>query len=149
MPANERLIPDGFDAERALHPRSDPEPSSRRAEPGFGAIQFQPELFPLARQLLVLGAERGRNDDVAVADPANDGVRVILFDAKRTKKFFAAAHGATLSTKTELRVRPSVSETSTRNECSPGGSSASGTSMPLRWTNRIRRGMRSISGVLR
>lgn len=157
MNSNERLILDGFDAEGTLHPRSDPEPSADRAKPGhkpglkpgLGAIKFQPELLALARQLLVFDAERGRDGDVAMTDPANGGVRAILFNAKRTKEFFAAAHGATLKTKTELLVRPSESETSIRNECSPGGISASGMSMPLRCVNRVRRGIRSISGLLR
>ena len=111
MPADERLILDAFDAEGTLHARSDPEPSAGRAKPGLGAIKFQPELFSLAQQFLVFGAESRRDDDVAMADPANGGVRAILFNAKRTKQF-PAVHGTTLNTRMELRVRPSVSETS-------------------------------------
>src|SRR6266700_4149282 len=148
MPANERLILDAFDAEGTLHARLDPEPSAGRAKPGLRANELQSELFSLAQQLLVFGAERQRDDDVAMADPANDGARAIVFNAKRTKEF-PAAHGTTLKTRMELRVRPSVSEISMRNECSPGGISASGMSMPLRWMKRVRRGTRSISGLLR
>jgi hypothetical protein len=37
MPANQRLILDGFNAERTLHARSDPEPSAGWPKPGLGA----------------------------------------------------------------------------------------------------------------
>ena len=44
---------------------------------------------------------------------------------------------------------PSLSLTSTRTVYSPGGSSASGMSMPSAWTNGLTRGVRSTFGVLR
>jgi hypothetical protein len=113
--ANERFILDGFNAEGAFHLLSDSKPPTiTRRKPGLYPLKLKPKLFALVREFSVFGTKRNGDDNVAVTVRANPGVQMIFRDTKGTNVFISARHGSTFNSKTELRIRPSVSEISIR-----------------------------------
>src|SRR3954468_18356880 len=125
------------------------QPPALGGQPRLRALELGAQLVALLQQLIPFSQQGLRHRRIAAATRADRRLLVLFLVAERTWHERTWHQGAILSTKLVVDTRPSESLTSIRTRWSPGGSCASGMSMPVGCTNALTRGVRSTLGCLR
>lgn len=130
----------------APHHGEAPSRTAQRGELRARLLELGARLSAFAKEVVTLGEQTRRHDDVARAGAAHQCLRRQRLRAERACGHGVRAQGAIFRVKLVVAERPPESLTSTRSIWSPAGSTASAMSMPVGCTNGLSRGVRSTAG---